>query len=79
VRGIFSTHLHELASSVPSINERSLGRGGLAVDTLVAGIEQGRRSFRIHRIKPDGKSYAKDIADRYGLSYDELMKGRAQE
>lgn len=72
VRGIFSTHLHELAQAIPEINARSLSRGGLQIDTLVAGIEDGARSFKIHRMKPDGKSYAKDIADKYGLSFDML-------
>ena len=43
------------------------------IDTLVAGIEEGRRSFKIYRAKPDGKSYARDIADKYGLSFDTLM------
>jgi len=73
-RGIFSTHLHELAASVPEINERSRERGGVMIDTLVAGIEEGQRSFKIYRMKPDGKSYARDIADKYGLSFDNLMK-----
>ena len=71
-RGIFSTHLHELAASVPEINLVSLREGGVMVDTLVAGMEEGERSFKIHRMKPDGKSYAKDIADKYGLSYEKL-------
>ena len=73
-RGIFSTHLHELAASVPEINGRSLAEGGVKIDTLVAGIEEGQRSFKIHRMKPDGKSYARDIADKYGLSFDGLMR-----
>ena len=73
-RVLFSTHLHELGERVDEINERSLAAGGVAVDTLVAGIEEGRRSFRIHRKKPDGKSYARDIAERYGLSFDLLKK-----
>ena len=73
-RGIFSTHLHELAASVPEINARSEERGGVKIDTLVAGIDEGRRSFKIVRAKPDGKSYARDIADKYGLSFDQLMK-----
>ncbi|MBO5907912.1 MAG: hypothetical protein J6Q85_07160 [Clostridia bacterium] len=77
-RGIFSTHLHELASAIPEINARSAAEGGVSVDTLVAGIESGRRSFKIHRAKPDGKSYARDIADKYGLSFDTLM-ARAKE
>ena len=72
-RGIFSTHLHELAAVLPEINERSAARGGVKIDTLVAGIEEGRRSFKIHRAKPDGKSYAKDIADKYGLSFESLV------
>ncbi len=73
-RGIFSTHLHELAASVTEINERSLAHGGVKIDTLVAGMEEGERSFKIHRMKPDGKSYARDIADRYGLSFENLIK-----
>lgn len=72
-RGIFSTHLHDLAASVPEISERSVAAGGVRVDTLVAGIEEGKRSFKIHRAKPDGKSYARDIANRYGLSFEGLM------
>ena len=77
-RGIFSTHLHELAAAVPEINERSAREGGVMIDTLVAGIEEGRRSFKIHRAKPDGKSYARDIAYKYGLSFDTLVS-RARE
>ncbi len=73
-RVLFSTHLHELGDRVDEINERSRAAGGVAVDTLVAGIEEGRRSFRIYRKKPDGKSYARDIAERYGLSFDALKK-----
>lgn len=72
-RGIFSTHLHDLAASISDINARSEKHGGVRIDTLVAGIEEGRRSFKIYRAKPDGKSYAKDIADKYGLSFENLM------
>ncbi len=73
-RGIFSTHLHELAAIIPEINARSREKGGVPIDTLVAGIEEGKRSFKIHRAKPDGRSYARDIADKYGLSFDSLME-----
>ena len=38
-----------------------------------AGIEEGKRSFKIHRAKPDGKSYARDIAGKYGLTYEEIL------
>ena len=73
LRGIFSTHLHELAASIDEINARSKERGGILVDTLVAGIEEGRRSFKIIRTKPDGKSYARDIAAKYGLTAEDLL------
>ena len=73
-RVLFSTHLHELSSEVAEINRRAAAEGGVRVDTLVAGIEEGRRSFRIHRKTPDGRSYARDIAERYGLSFENLKK-----
>lgn len=73
-RGIFSTHLHELAAAKDEINERSAALGGVRVDTLVAGMSAGARSFRIERRAPDGKSYASDIAAKYGLSLDALTE-----
>lgn len=73
-RCIFSTHLHELASEIDNINEQSIKEGGSPIDTLVAGIEEGQRSFKIYRTKPDGKSYARDIAQKYGLTYENIIK-----
>ena len=73
-RGIFSTHLHDLAASVDSINASALPRGGVKIDNLVAAIEKGSRSFKILRETPDGKSYARDIAEKYGLSLDKIME-----
>ena len=73
-RCIFSTHLHELAAEIERINEESAEAGGTPIDTLVAGIEEGQRSFKIYRAKPDGKSYARDIAQKYGLTYENIIK-----
>lgn len=72
-RGVFSTHLHDLAASVDSINASCVPNGGVKIDNLVAAIEKGSRSFKILREKPDGKSYARDIAEKYGLSLDKIM------
>ncbi len=77
-RCLFSTHLHELASAIDSINEQVEKDGGSRIDTLVAGIEEGKRSFKIVRAKPDGKSYARDIAQKYGLTYDSIIKNLKQ-
>ena len=73
-RCLFSTHLHELAAEIDNINNKTRSEGGVPIDTLVAGIESGKRSFRIVRAKPDGKSYARDIANKYGLSYESIVK-----
>ena len=74
-RCLFATHLHELAAEIDNINARTAPEGGVPIDTLVAGIEkEGTRSFKILRAKPDGKSYARDIASRYGLTYDNIIK-----
>ena len=72
-RCLFSTHLHELSAQIDEINAKCAAEGGVAIDTLVAGINGAERSFEITRAKPDGKSYARDIADKYGLSYDKIM------
>ncbi len=73
-RCLFSTHLHELAAEIDRINARTAEFDGGKIDTLVAGIEEGKRSFKINRAKPDGKSYARDIAAKYGLSYESIMQ-----
>ena len=73
-RGIFSTHLHELSAMLDDINERCEKSGGAKIDTLVAGMEEGQRSFKIYRKKPDGRSYARDIANKYGISLDSILK-----
>ena len=73
-RCIFSTHLHELAAEIDNINSEATKAGGAPIDTLVAGIEEGERSFKIYRAKPDGKSYARDIASKYGLTYENIIK-----
>ena len=82
-RTLFSTHLHELAGFIPEINAKTAETGGKPIDTLVAGMNAGQRSFKIYRTKPDGKSYARDIADKYGLSYESIIskieKNKAKE
>ncbi len=73
-RTLFSTHLHELAAQIEELNRSSLAAGGAPIDTLVAGMEgEGKRSFKITRAKPDGKSYARDIAEGYGLTYEKIL------
>ncbi len=71
-RAVFSTHLHDLAASIDSINESVGVSDASRIDSLVAEVSEGKRSFKIIRKKPDGKSYASDIANKYGLSFDKI-------
>ena len=72
-RCIFSTHLHDLAASVDRINADCLPKGGVKIDNMVAAIDEGTRSFKVRRARPDGKSYARDIAEKYGLSFEKIL------
>ena len=72
-RACGSTHLHDLAASVDRINADCVPKGGVKIDNMVAAIDEGTRSFKVRRAKPDGKSYARDIAEKYGLSFDKIL------
>ncbi len=74
VRAIFSTHLHSLASRVGEINDRTAPLGGVKIDTLAADITDGVRSFKVVRRAPEGKSHASDVAEKYGLSFENILK-----
>lgn len=69
-RALFNTHMHELASYAEVINEEV--EGNSKVVSLVTGIEEGRRSYKIQPGEPLGKSYARDIAMKYGMSFEQI-------
>ncbi len=69
---IFGTHFHHLSHRV---NESKQNGECDGFDFLNAGIEEGkRRTYKITRGKPEGKSYAAGIAAKYGLSFETLVK-----
>ena len=39
-------------------------------------VADGTRSYRVLRTTPDGLSYARDIAKKYGLSMEEILQGK---
>lgn len=72
--GVYVTHIHELTQQVVRFNAVP-GRTG-CIDNLVAQMENvadGTRSYRVLRTTPDGLSYARDIARKYGLSCEEIL------
>lgn len=72
--GIYVTHIHDLPQQVDKYNSHPMNKG--KIDNLVALMENkedGTRSYKISRTTPDGLSYAKDIAARYGLHLDNIL------
>lgn len=73
-RGMFVTHIHELAQKIEEYNNHSMSIS--KVDNLSAQMadkDSGSRSFRMERITPDGLSYARDIAKQYGLTLENIL------
>jgi DNA mismatch repair ATPase MutS len=79
-RGVFATHLHELAERAELLNAEV--EGGSRIGSLVAGIGaaadrpggEARRTYQIRKGPPMGKSYARDIAERYGISFRKIQR-----
>ncbi|MFP4115109.1 MAG: MutS-related protein, partial [Spirochaetota bacterium] len=84
VRGVFTTHFHEVARAATEINrERVPERGESLLGTLNAGIryEHGRaeRTYEIASGPPTGSSFAEDVARKYRIDAESLgrrIRGR---
>ena len=73
--GLYVTHIHDLTQQLDTYNENPENKG--KIDNLVAMMEskeEGTRSYRVIRTTPDGLSYARDIAKRYGLDLEDILK-----
>lgn len=71
-RTIFNTHMHELAMNLDDVN--TVVEGDSKVASLITGIHEGTRSYKIFIAPPEGVSYAQDIARKYGVTFDQLTK-----
>lgn len=69
-RTIYNTHMHKLGFDVDEMNE---GRTEGKAYSLVVHNEGSHRSYKIEIASPAGKSYASDIAEKYGVTYDMLV------
>lgn len=72
VRTIYNTHMHKLGEDAEELSRSSTGAGAAS---LIMRTEEGRRSFKVALAQPEGSSYAKDIAEKYGVTYDMLVGG----
>lgn len=71
-RTIFNTHMHELAMNLEEVN--TLVAGDSKVASLITGIHEGKRSYKIFIAPPEGVSYAQDIAKKYGVTFSQLSE-----
>jgi DNA mismatch repair protein MutS len=83
VRAIFATHLHELAAGIDQLNAAEPGDSpivSMVAAPLTGAIgngqqaEEGSRRYKIIFGPPLGRSYAREIAERYGVSYEQLRE-----
>ncbi len=71
VRTIYNTHMHKLAMELEELNREG---GDSKVASLITETREGRRSYRLLVAPPEGLSYARDIAEKYGVTYEMLEK-----
>ena len=66
---IFNTHIHEVARD---IGEMNTWEGESRFVSLVMEIKNGENTFKVKRSEPDTRSYAEKIAEKYGITYDQM-------
>lgn len=70
VRSVFNTHMHDLARGLDEVNSST--EGDSRVESMVTGVDKGERSFKVFIAPPQGVSYARDIAEKYGVTFDKI-------
>jgi hypothetical protein len=75
VRAVFATHLHDLAAAANELNATATGDSrviSLVASPIATGGDGGHRSYIVQPGPPLGRSYAQEIATRYGVSLEQL-------
>lgn len=68
---IYNTHLHELAKATEEMNKWD-GEGDVV--SLVMEIVDNVNTYKVLHKDPDTSSFAKNIALKYGVTYEQLLK-----
>lgn len=75
VRGIYATHLLELAKNLDNLNAEVKGDTKLvSIVTTVDVTADNRRLYRIVRSAPQEFGYAKTIYQKFGVSFEEVKR-----
>lgn len=75
-RTIYNTHMHKLAQDLETVINTG-GTKGKAV-SLVAETKGKEHSFRMIIAPPEGQSFARDIAEKYGVTYESLTAAQPE-
>jgi DNA mismatch repair protein MutS len=81
-RAVYATHMHELAAGISTLNEQTSG-DSQAISMVASLIEEMahqnggaespiKRSYKVVPSPPMGRSYAKELAEGYGISYEQI-------
>ena len=73
-RTIYNTHMHKLAQDLETVINTTEAEGKAV--SLVAETKEGKHSFRVMIAPPEGQSFARDIAEKYGVTYESLTSIR---
>lgn len=68
---IYNTHLHELARQREEMNQ---WEGTAQIVSLTMEIIDNQNTFRVIKKEPDSSSYARNIALKYGVTYEQMLK-----
>ena len=73
--GLFITHNHDIYDRISEMPPNAGGSKFDSLSALMSEAEDALRSFKIVRKTPDKNSFAIDIALKYNLQCDEIVKG----
>lgn len=69
-RTIFNSHMHKLAENLEDFNASLPGDSKAA--SMIMAMEGTNRSYKVLLAPPEGQSYARDIAEKYGVTFEQL-------
>ena len=71
---IFNTHIHEVARAIDEMNQWD---GESDFVSIIMEIKDNVNTFHVKRSAPDSKSYARNIAEKYGITYEQMREDEA--
>ena len=75
-RTIYNTHMHKLAQDLDTVINTGETEGKAV--SLVAETKGKEHSFRMVIAPPEGQSFARDIAEKYGVTYESLTAAQPE-